>query len=204
MREDIERARGIMGSDFIGIEELNRAGFLKRLNESEIPIIPFEEKDIIIRKGSYLLVLGMNKLENGRPLTIRNLIDYFGKDPAKGEPCFYNQDWYDKESFMDSILDMGWFFIRKEIYEESRAIEPSDLMMTFSFPSAVRCCYVFFVSWLGLGLKLWETEFVWCSDLDHNGDRIYVGKYYDADEMNKNGFSIHRYLAIRSCYGCVD
>ena len=51
---------------------------------------------------------------------------------------------------------------------------------------------------------LWWHDFVWCSDVDHNGDRIYVGKYHDIDGVNKNGFSIHRHLALRPCYGSVD
>lgn len=55
-----------------------------------------------------------------------------------------------------------------------------------------------------LGEKLWYHDFVWCSDVDHNGDRIYVGKYNDIDGVNKDGFSIHRHLALRLCYGCID
>lgn len=47
---------------------------------------------------------------------------------------------------------------------------------------------------------LWYHDFVWCEDLDHNGDRIYVAKYHDVDVINKNGFRIHRHLALRPCY----
>lgn len=47
-------------------------------------------------------------------------------------------------------------------------------------------------------------DFVWCVDVDHNGDRIYVGKYHDIDGINKNVFSIHRHLALRQCYASTD
>lgn len=51
---------------------------------------------------------------------------------------------------------------------------------------------------------LWKHDFVWCSDMDHNGDRIYVGKYHDISGVNKNGFSIHRHLALRECYASIN
>ena len=31
-----------------------------------------------------------------------------------------------------------------------------------------------------------------------------LGKYHDVDGVNKNGFSIHRHLSLRPCYGCID
>jgi hypothetical protein len=31
-----------------------------------------------------------------------------------------------------------------------------------------------------------------------------VGKCHDVDGINKNGFSIHRHLALRKCYGAVE
>ena len=135
---------------------------------------------------------------------VRNLKQRFGKDPEESEPCFYNQDWYDKEDFIDVPMKDGWFLIRRNVYEESRAVQPAELMKEYRFPQAVTCTYAFFAAWFTLGLKLWIHDFVWCSDTDHNGDRIYVGKYHDVDGVNKNGFSIHRHLALRPCYGCID
>ena len=101
-------------------------------------------------------------------------------------------------------MEDGWFLIRKNVYEDSRAVQPAELMKEYAFPSAIRCTYAFFAAWFTAGIRLWEHDFVWCSDTDHNGDRIYVGKYHDIDGVNKNGFSIHRHLALRPCYGCID
>jgi hypothetical protein len=72
------------------------------------------------------------------------------------------------------------------------------------FPSAILCVYAFFAYYCSYGEMLWHNDFVWCLDTDHNGDRIYVGKYHDVDGVNKNGFSIHRHLSLRSCYASVD
>ena len=72
-----------------------------------------------------------------------------------------------------------------------------------NFPTAILCVYTFFAYYYARKELLWHHDFVWCSDTDHNGDRIYVGKYHDVDEVNKNGFSIHRHLALRNCYGAI-
>ena len=132
------------------------------------------------------------------------MIRIFGKNPDVSEPCFYNQDWYDKEDFIIKPIQTGWFLIRKTVYEDSRAVQPIELIERYTFPTAVKCTYSFFIAWITLDIKLWYHDFVWCSDIDHNGDRIYVGKYNDVDGVNKNGFSIHRHLALRACYGCID
>ncbi len=199
----IEHARAIMGSNLIGPAELKSTGFL--CDESIVACdIPFSEKELIEKKNDYLLILGVDHMSDGSDVSIRNLKRFFGKDPKISEPCFYNQDWYDNEEFIDNVLRAEWFLIRKNVYENSRSVQPEELMKSYVFPSAIKCTYAFFVAWHVLGVKLWYHDFVWCSDTDHNGDRIYVGKYNDVDGLNKNGFSIHRHLALRSCYCCID
>lgn len=198
------KARSIMGNHFIGKDEINSIGLFVEQDDANVPEIPFSEKDIELKKQDYLLILGVSRLKSGEQTTIRNLQRIFGKDPDIKEPCFYNQDWYDNEDFVDIPIKNEWFFIRKDVFEDSRAIQPSELQKKYWFPSAISCTYAFFVTWLSKGIKLWQHDFVWCSDVDHNGDRIYVGKYHDVDGINKNGFSIHRHLALRECYACID
>ena len=188
----------------IGPEELRNIQALNLRIPEIIPEIPFTEEELKAKKNDYLLVFGVSVFNDGTPVTIRNLKKRFGKDPAISEPCFYNQDWYDKEHFIDIPMEDGWFLIRKNVYEDSRAVQPAELMKEHAFPSAITCTYAFFTAWYVCGIRLWEHDFVWCRDTDHNGDRIYVGKYHDIDGVNKNGFSIHRHLALRPCYGCID
>ena len=197
----VEKAKQIVGSNFIGPNELAKVGFI---GSFKVPNIPFSENELETKKNDYLLILGVDKMQNNKDLSIRNLLDYFGKDSDINEPCFYNQDWYLHEGFIDKKMTNDWFLIRKDVYEDSRAVMPNELQKVHAFPSAIRCTYAFFVAWFALDIKLWYHDFVWCSDVDHNGDRIYVGKYHDVDGVNKNGFSIHRHLALRKCYGCID
>lgn len=197
-------AKRVMGDNLVGIDEIKAAKPLKFSIPDTIPEVPFSIEELEQKKAEYLLIFGVSRFDNGNAVTIRNIQKIFGKDPDIMEPCFYNQDWYDNEEFIDIPMSEGWFLIRKKVYEDSRAIQPAELMHRYRFPSAIACTYAFFTAWLTRGVKLWYHDFVWCNDTDHNGDRIYVGKYHDVDGMNKNGFSIHRHLALRPCYACID
>ena len=185
---DYKLAKSIMGSNFIGIDELKSIKSMRFAFDKNIPDIFFSEGVLEQKKDNYILILGVSNFFNGDPVTIRNLRNLFGKNPEVSEPCFYNQDWYDKENFVDISMSDEWYLIRKNVYEESRAVQPQELMRKYLFPSAVSCTYAFFTAWLALGIRLWYHDFVWCSDTDHNGD----------------GFSIHRHLALRPCYACID
>ena len=200
----VTEAKEIMGDNFIGADELRKIEAIKVSIPSALPEIEFSAERLEKKKDDYLLILGLSEFEDGSPVTIRNLIRVFGKNPGVKEPCFYNQDWYEKEDFIDLQMENQWFLIKKDVFEESRAVQPDELQKKYKFPSAIKCCYSFFVAWLCKGIKLWYHDFVWCEETDHNGDRIYVGKYHDVDGVNKNGFSIHRHLGLRDCYGCVD
>ena len=193
-----------MSKNIIGPDELRGQEALGFRIPEAVPPVPFSAEELEARKDDYLLVLGVSSFSDGTPVTIRNLRKRFGMDPGRSEPCFYNQDWYEKEAFIDIPMEDGWFLIRRNVYEDSRAVQPAELMKEHAFPPAVRCAYAFFAAWFALGIRLWEHDFVWCSDTDHNGDRIYVGKYHDIDGVNRNGFSVHRHLALRPCYGCID
>lgn len=197
-------ARSIMGENFVGVEELKKIDGLELDIPDDLPEIPFGKDELKEKRDEYLLILALDRFADGRIVNIKNMIRIFGKNPDVSEPCFYNQDWYDKEDFIIKPIQTGWFLIRKTVYEDSRAVQPIELIERYTFPTAVKCTYSFFIAWITLDIKLWYHDFVWCSDIDHNGDRIYVGKYNDVDGVNKNGFSIHRHLALRACYGCID
>lgn len=202
-----KQIRQIFGINFIGKEELKP--FFKVLGGDEEDILenPLQYSDADLKKAAsegYILIYGVGSI-NGQSITLKYLREKFGVNPDESEPCLYNQDWYMKEDFMDLTLDDRWYLIKKEVYEESRAVMPGDLTQQgLNFPPAILCGYTFFAYFYARNEYLWWHDFVWCSDTDHNGDRIYVGKYHDIDGVNKNGFSIHRHLALRPCYGSVN
>jgi hypothetical protein len=201
----LEEAHQIMSNNFIGPIELESISSRLDLDiPIVVPTISYSKNQLQAVANTHILILGVSKLKNGKALNIHNLKSFFGEDPEVMEPCFYNQDWYNNENFIETTLETRWYLLKKDIFEDSRAVNPNELEPFYDFPSAILCAYVFFIVFLCFNEKIWYHDFVWCSDRDHNGDRIYVGKYHDIDGINKNGFSIHRHLALRSCYGAVS
>lgn len=204
----IETAKSLFGENFIGKEELKP--FIKALDFGDVDIQekPIEYSDTVLQDAAsngYILIYGVEHIGD-QLINLRFLREKFGVDPEISEPCFYNQDWYLKESFMDdTFLNAQWFLIKKEVFDDSRSVLPENLLeRKFNFPPAILCAYTFYAYFFARKKFLWWHDFVWCRDVDHNGDRIYVGKYHDIDGVNKNGFSIHRHLALRPCYGSVN
>ena len=219
-RTELTRIKQLFGDNLIGPEELSRGlstcvcrglspcvsshGEAENDTLGTVPPVTYSWETLESHAKDYLLVLGMPTI-NGVDITLRHLRDIFGIDPEQQEPCFYNQDWYLNETFLDRQLESRWYLLKKEVFEASRAVMPQELLeKEITFPSAILCAYTFFAYYLHYRKPLWVHDFIWCCDLDHNGDRIYVGKYHDIDGVNKNGFSIHRHLALRPCYAAVD
>lgn len=197
----------IFGKNYLGLDE--QEPFFKKLgldiNRIKEPDIYYSDSDLVqAAKNDYILICGIEHVGEKR-ITLKFLRDVFGINPSISEPCLYNQDWYLGEGFMDNALNSQWYLIKKNVYEDSRAVMPLELIERgIHFPSAILCCYTFFAYYFYNREYLWWHDFIWCCDVDHNGDRIYVGKYNDVDGINKNGFSIHRHLALRTCYTAID
>jgi len=202
-----EAVKKLFGKNFIGKDELKL--FFKTLGfvEVEINENPIQYSDADLQKAAsegYILIYGVDYI-NGQYINLKFLREKFGVNPDESEPCFYNQDWYMKEDFMNLTLDAKWYLVKKEVFEESRSVMPDDLnRQGYIFPPAILCGFTFFAYYFTNNEYLWWHDFVWCCDTDHNGDRIYVGKYHDIDGVNKNGFSIHRHLALRNCYASTN
>lgn len=202
-------AKKIMGENFIGYDEIISISNdlnLEKIDIGSVPEIPFSEKVLNDNKDN-ILILGVSKHKDGSPLTLNSLRNLFGLDPEKKEPCFYNQDWYLKQGFANESLESKWYLVKKNIEEKTRGEEPQKIISELdngeSLPKAVVTAYVFFANYLLNKEILWEGDFIWCSDLDDNGDRIYTGRYIDPSGKNKKGFNIHRHLSIRPCYGAI-
>ena len=203
----IEQLNALFGERFLGPEQINimleKMG-MEPVSLSDVPPAGYSDEILLDKAADHLLVLGYPGKE-GAPLNILSFRERFGTDPEKSEPCLYNQDWYLKEDFILKSLEPRWYLLKKDVIEASRAVQPENLLKAdMLFPSAILCVYSFFAYYFAYGKHLWYHDFVWCSDLDHNGDRIYVGKYHDIDGVNKNGFSIHRHLSLRPCYGSIS
>lgn len=115
---------------------------------------------------------------------------------------FYPQDWYEKESFMDEYFMPGEYTIPKSIIKSSRGKNPKGAPGTKKtlYPASL-VAYTFISLYKAHNEILWPNDYIWCTDLDSNGDQIYVGRYYDPLGLSKDGFSIHRHLTIKENYG---
>jgi len=209
-RISIKEAKDIFKKNFIGPTEFNTVSSVLKISkivpDDNIPPIPNLKNKVKKLAQDHILILGIEKHSNGTSLSIKSLRDIFGIDSLKKEPCFYNQDWYINEKFYSSSLKNGWYLIKKTVDRKTRRRNPgaiaNNLRGVEDFPPAILTAFTFFSYFLvNHGEKLWKNDFIWCSDLDSNGDRIYTGRYIDPKKKNKNGFNVHRYLSLRSCYG---
>lgn len=206
----LEEAKEIMGLNFLGPNELINTNLFLFSNSntfSNIPVINFSCGYLKSLSKSHILILGVSEIKNEGPLTLKILRRHFGFDPSVSEPCFYNQDWYLNEPFFEeNSIDNKWYLVRKKSNASLDGTNPESHEIPLeNYPSALLLSYLFFCWFFHTkGLLLWENEYVWCSDLDSNLDRVYVGRYIDISGKNKNGFSIHRHLKLTKQYGFVD
>jgi len=212
---DLNKAKKIMRGNLIGPQELYQkkrelgiyipSNYLK-----EPPPIPYPKEVLQQLRSDYILIFGAS-YRDGSQLNIIKLRSHFGFNPDKSEPCFYNQDWYVRDNFVNyKYIENKWYLIRKSPYDNARGkslkeIDKMNIKAKRQLPSAVLATYIFFANYfVHNGEVLWKYDYIWCSDTDDNGDRIYVGRYLDPKGINKNGFNIHRFLTINSLYSYVD
>ena len=141
----ITEAKQILGNYFIGPEELSEISAHMGISlQNNYPEIRYSKKELIEKKDNYLLILGATHMKDGSLLTLKTLRDFFGINPELSEPCFYNQDWYMNENFIENPLENRWYLIRRNIFEESRGKNPEDLMPKYELPKAIICAFTFF------------------------------------------------------------
>jgi len=196
-------AKEILKANFIGPEELSRIGNAFSISvPQKTPIIPFAGKDLLLVKESHLLLLCSSKFTDESDITIQSIREKIFS--LGGCPRFYNQDWYLNEKFITKPLETKWLLVSKNILDESRAMPAEKVVSKYQLHSAVELTYAFFTNFfVNSGEKLWNNDYVWCSDVDDKGDQIYVGRYTDASGLNADGFEIHRHLKIKNNYGVV-
>lgn len=199
---EIYRAKEIMGNNFIGKDELENISEKFPLSiPKNLPDIKFSEAVLDSVKNSCVLALCVPHFKNKDIVNIKNIKSYIQKLET---PCFYNQDWYLNEKFIDAGIDLKWCLVSKNLLDESRGLSLSEVQEKYKLFSAVELTYIFFVYYFTSdGEKLWNNDYIWCSDKDDKGDQIYVGRYTDASGLNLDGFEIHRHLKIKDNYGAI-
>lgn len=176
--QKIARAIGI---PVFGIEEAVQHFGVKptRAQLAVLTEIPFTEAELRECKDTHILVAVF-------PLSI---LEIRGKIPAD-KRLFYNQSWYDKESFAkDRRGETAWHLVRKtevpnstsKNWQEQQAL----LAKNEETPTAQEMVYSIIGHFLATGERLFENIYVHCSDVDSFGRRVYVG-IFDSDGLVVN------------------
>lgn len=163
-----KRAREIIGRNMFGVEEAIRHFGVnpKRQEVAALSEIPFSEATLEACKNSHVLVAVF-------PLSILEI-----RSKAK---LFYDQSWYNKESFAKDRGETEWQLIRKtpvdnstsKSWTEQQALLPKN----DETPEARTLVYTTIGHFLATGERLFEKIYVRCSDVASGGGRVCVGGF---------------------------
>ncbi|HET9285310.1 MAG TPA: hypothetical protein VFR24_25435 [Candidatus Angelobacter sp.] len=167
-----KRAREIMGRNFFGVEEAIRHFGVNptRQQTAALSEVPYSEEVLTACKDTHVLVAVF-------PLSV---LEIRGKVP-RNERLFYDQSWYNKESFAKDRGEVGWQLIRKtpvpnstsKTWPEQQALLSQDE----ETPTARVMVYTVIGHYLATGERLFESIYVRCSDVDSDGLRVFVGNF---------------------------
>ena len=192
-----KRAREIMGRNMFGVEEVIQHFGVNpsRQQTAGLSEIPFSEATLEQYKETHVLVAIF-------PLSI---LDIRGK-AAEGQRLFYDQGWYNKQSFAKERGEAGlpagqagWRLVCKtpvanstsKTWSEQQALLGKDE----ETPATRVMVYTIIGHFLATGERLFETGYVRCSDLDSHGNHVNVGLF------GQNGLNIYN---IWHTYRCDD
>lgn len=117
---DAERAREILGVDFLGEMAVENAFQISLVSE-DIPDIPFSEEELEAARGRERLILTVGNLE-GMPATMQNIANLGQKTSVvtgKGK-VLYAQDWYKNEDFFTKDTPkLRWRLVTKDLIPNS-------------------------------------------------------------------------------------
>jgi hypothetical protein len=188
-----KRAREIMGKNFLGVEEVAECFGIQLTAEelAKVAEVPFTEATLEECKDTHILFLGVNHNKEGKPLTINRFREMF---PSTGQSRFYSYEdaWYDKEKFATKETpELRWYLIRKTVTEESRSKNYQEqeklLKENEERERAVVYVYGIFLMFKARNERLFETDYAWCTDLDSDGYRVFVG------DFGSEGLYVHYY-----------
>ena len=118
---DIERARELLGTDFLGVEAVEKA-FDITLDSAIIPEIPFSLEDLEAAQGKERLILTIGERPDGVPLSMEQMAVMmqakFTQD-GKGK-ILYDPSWYKDENFFKKDKpQLRWRLVTKDLIPNS-------------------------------------------------------------------------------------
>ncbi|MFH0928367.1 MAG: hypothetical protein V1821_02735 [bacterium] len=167
-----KRAREVMGRNYFEIEEAIRHFGVNPSKQQLVALaeVPFTEATLEECKNTHVLTAVF-------PLSI---LEIRGKVPDN-QHLFYNQDWYNEESFAKDRGEAEWHLIRKTPVDNSTSKTWNEqqalLAKSEETPTARVMVYTIIGHFLTTGERLFERIYVRCSDFDSHGYRVIVGYF---------------------------
>lgn len=169
-----KRAREIMGKNMFGIDEAIKHFLVNptRQQRAALSEIPFSEEVLQQCKDTHVLVAVF-------PLSILEI-----REMAKDKGLFYNQDWYNKQSFAKDKGKIGWQLVCKteipnstsKTWQEQQSLLGKDEEV----PTAQVMVYTIIGHFLATGKRLFEKVYVRTSSAVPRGRRVCVGAFASA------------------------
>ena len=172
-----KRAREIMGKNIFGVEEAIKHFGVNPTKQqlAYLAEVPFAESVLEACKDTHVLVAVF-------PISLLDI-----RGACKDHGLFYNQDWYNKQSFAKEKGEVGWQLIRKTPVSDSMSKtwdEQNKLLgKDDEVPSVHAVVYTMVGHYKATGERLFEKVWVRCSDLDSDGGRVVVG-FFDAKGLH--------------------
>ena len=163
-------AREIMGKNFFGVEEAIKYFGVNPTSRqlAALSEIPFSEAVLEELKDTHILVAVF-------PLSV---LEIRGKVDSK---LFYDQSWYNKESFAKERGEVCWRLVRKTIVDNSTnktwSEQQSLIGKDEEIPSARVMTYAIIGHYLATGERLFGNIYRRTSSLDSDGYHVSVGRF---------------------------
>jgi len=168
-----KRAREIMGRNFFGIKEaIKHFGVNPSKQQlAYLADVPLTEEVLASVKDTHVLVAVF-------PMSI---LDVRAKVKDESGRLFYDQSWYNKESFAKDKGEIGWRLVRKTPVPDSTSKNWDEqqalLDKSEETPSAQVMVYTIIGHYLATGERLFENVYVRTGSVDSDGRRVRVGGF---------------------------
>lgn len=171
-----KRAREIMGKNMFGVEEAIQHFGVNPTRQQTLALseIPFSEEVLQKAKDTHVLVAVF-------PLSV---LEIRGKADSK---LFYDQSWYNKESFAKERGEASWQLVRKTPVDNSTSKNWQEQLALIGEEDEVPTAQVMVCTIIGhyltTGERLFEHIYVRTSSVDSDGGRVGVG-YFDSHGLD--------------------
>ena len=159
------------GKNIFGVEEAIKHFAVNPTKQqlAYLAEVPFAESVLEACKDTHVLVAVF-------PLSLLDI-----RGACKDQGLFYNQDWYNKQSFAKEKGEVNWQLIRKIPVDDSTSKtwdEQNKLLgKNDEVPTIRAVVYTMVGHYKATGERLFEKVWVRCSDLGSDGGRVYVGSF---------------------------